>query len=237
MLLQTVSNPHLLQHRYPWRWYAPLHAVTWSNSQTGSTFTGLAAGIYTVTVTDFNGCQLVKTVHVNIACVVANKEDGADTSKPISISDSDFLARAYNIGIFQVRAGRLARRMTEHKEVRAFAVMMIKDNKPTNKAVLTLMQKKGFAAPAKLPANLKCKYKDLNQWMGCKFNRKYAAVMVSEHKETIALFMAISMNSKDTDVRQLATQALPLLQTHADSAQALLTKVNTKIIKKSYPFG
>ena len=42
---------------------APYTAI-WSNQQTGTTITGLAIGIYTVTVTDANGCQTTSTVTV-----------------------------------------------------------------------------------------------------------------------------------------------------------------------------
>ena len=42
----------------------PPYSEAWSNGQTSNTVTGLAAGNYTVTVTDNNGCQLVDTVVV-----------------------------------------------------------------------------------------------------------------------------------------------------------------------------
>lgn len=37
----------------------------WSNTQVGSTISGLSAGIYTVTVTDNNGCSILKSVMVS----------------------------------------------------------------------------------------------------------------------------------------------------------------------------
>jgi len=41
------------------------YQATWSNSQTGNTITNLAAGTYTVTVTDRNGCEATATAVVN----------------------------------------------------------------------------------------------------------------------------------------------------------------------------
>ncbi len=40
------------------------YEVIWSNGQTGTEAVGLAAGNYTVTITDFNGCELIDTVAI-----------------------------------------------------------------------------------------------------------------------------------------------------------------------------
>ena len=43
----------------------PAYTYSWSNGQTSPTTTGLAVGIYTVTVTDMNGCTQIATAQVN----------------------------------------------------------------------------------------------------------------------------------------------------------------------------
>ena len=43
----------------------PGYFYYWSNTQTGATATGLAAGTYTVTVSDTNGCNIVLTITIN----------------------------------------------------------------------------------------------------------------------------------------------------------------------------
>ena len=50
----------------------PPYVVTWSNSQNGNTITGLAAGTYTVTVTDHNGCETTASAVVNASVGIAN---------------------------------------------------------------------------------------------------------------------------------------------------------------------
>ena len=128
-------------------------------------------------------------------------EPKVDTTTYKCISGSQFLITAYNTGIFEIRAGRLARRMTQDKNVRAYAVTMINDHEAMNKDVLAIMQKKGYAIPAKLPCDLKAKYKYLNQCMGKKFGRKYAAVDIDEHKLIVALFTETSVKGTDDEVR------------------------------------
>ena len=46
---------------------APPYVATWSNGQSGNAITGLAAGTYTVTVSDNNGCQVTSQVTVSTA--------------------------------------------------------------------------------------------------------------------------------------------------------------------------
>ena len=41
------------------------YTYLWSNGQTGSTITGLTAGFYTVTVTDYRGCSVTQSGYVN----------------------------------------------------------------------------------------------------------------------------------------------------------------------------
>jgi len=48
------------------------YTVSWSNGGSGQTITGLAGGTYTATVTDLNGCQLTRTVVVQVSVGIAN---------------------------------------------------------------------------------------------------------------------------------------------------------------------
>ncbi|MCX7953583.1 MAG: T9SS type A sorting domain-containing protein [Bacteroidales bacterium] len=44
----------------------PPYSLNWNNGQTNDTISGLSAGTYTVTITDNNGCYVIKSVKVNI---------------------------------------------------------------------------------------------------------------------------------------------------------------------------
>ena len=48
------------------------YVVAWSNGLNGNTINGLAAGTYTVTITDHNGCQATATAVVNATVGIAN---------------------------------------------------------------------------------------------------------------------------------------------------------------------
>jgi len=50
----------------------PPYTVNWSNGQSGNTITGLAAGTYTATVTDHNGCQTTVTAVVTSTVGIVN---------------------------------------------------------------------------------------------------------------------------------------------------------------------
>ena len=135
-----------------------------------------------------------------------------------TIADSTFLDKAYNIGVFEIKIARLAVQKSQDSKVKDFANMMIDDHTAMGKDVTAMMKKKNYDIPTSLPADLKDKWNELNKLSGKDFDKKYAEINVKGHKEALDMFKDVSNNSKDADVKKLATEALPKLQTHEDHA-------------------
>ena len=58
----------------------PAYTFNWSNGQTGATITGLTAGVYTVTVTDANGCEAVRSAEITQTAGFTAGAPGTDVS-------------------------------------------------------------------------------------------------------------------------------------------------------------
>jgi putative membrane protein len=142
------------------------------------------------------------------------------------IPDSTFLAKAYNIGTFEIKIAKLANQKSQNAKVKDFANMMIKDHTEMGKNVAALMQKKNYSKPNELPAELKSKWEDLNKLTGKEFDRKYADINAAGHKEAIDMFSAVSNTSNDADVKKLATDAIPKLKAHEEHATMLQAQVS-----------
>jgi putative membrane protein len=152
-----------------------------------------------------------------------------DTTQPmaVAIPDSTFLATAYNIGVFETKIAKLADKKSQDSKVKDFANMMIEQHTAMGKDVLAMLHKKNYAVPNDLPADLKDKWTELNKLTGKDFDKKYAEINVNGHKEAIEMFKSVLSNSKDADVKKLAGDALPKLQTHESHALAIQTAVNS----------
>jgi putative membrane protein len=142
------------------------------------------------------------------------------------IPDSTFLAKAYNIGTFEIKIARLANQKSQNSKVKDFAAMMIKDHTAMGKDVSDLMSKKHYNKPTGLPADLKSKVDDLSKLLGKDFDKKYADINAAGHKEAIDMFSGVSNTSADADVKRLAAGALPKLRTHEEHATMLQTEVS-----------
>jgi putative membrane protein len=151
-----------------------------------------------------------------------------NTPAPVAvISDTQFLATAYNIGLFEIKISKLALQKSSDKNVKTFAAMIIHDHTAANINVKALLLKKNYAVPVELPADLMDKAKELSALNGNDFDKKYATINVDGHKGAIVLFTRVSTEGKDADVRQLAASEIPTLQKHEEHAQKLLTEITT----------
>lgn len=151
----------------------------------------------------------------------------SDKTAASVMSDTAFLLTAYNTGVFEIKASKLAKRMTEHKPVKEFANMIIKDHEAMDSNVVNMLKERGCAIPTDLPENLKAKMKELNEYMGKDFDQRYAQANIDGHKDAIGLFTDVSKNSKDAAIRKLADDALPVLQKHENDADSLMVFINT----------
>jgi len=160
--------------------------------------------------------------------VVASTTDGptlVDTPAK-RMSDNEFLLFAYNNSTFEIKAAKLARRMTGNSRIRKFAVARLFDQQAANKDITALLTIKGIALPKELPADLKARYEDLDSWMGKEFNDKYLGGTIESEKVTTALFQYISANGKDADIRQFAKNTVGQFEAREDSAINLLKFVD-----------
>jgi putative membrane protein len=156
---------------------------------------------------------------------ISSKSDVTNTPAPdtaqvmtASIADSTFLDKAYNIGVFEIKIAKLAEKKSQNAKVKEFAAMMIDDHTAMGKDVTAMMNKKNYDIPTALPTELKDKWDELNKLSGKDFDKKYVEINVNGHKEALDMFKEVSNTSKDADVKKLATEALPKLQTHEDHA-------------------
>jgi putative membrane protein len=200
-----------MQNRLSYMLFAALWLVA-CNNKPGTTATA-------VSTTD-----TIVSTSVKDTATVAKTEAPHGTAE---MSDTAFLATAYNTGVFEIKASKLAKRMTEHKKVKEFANMIIKDHEAMDSNVVTMLTARGAAIPTDLPADLKARMKELNEYMGKDFEQRYAQANIDGHKKAIDLFTNISKYSKDEAVRKLAADALPYLMKHETDADSLMVFINT----------
>jgi putative membrane protein len=147
---------------------------------------------------------------------------GNDMSKT---SDSTFLATAYAVGLFEIQIADIAQQNSQNAKVKTFADRMKSDHAQLNNEVKSVAQKMNIQLSEQLPQDLQAKKDDLNKLNGKDFDAKYADINVDGHKDAISKFEGASMGGYSSDVKNLATQALPKLKEHKEHSDMLQKEV------------
>ncbi|MGZ5191792.1 MAG: DUF4142 domain-containing protein [Flavisolibacter sp.] len=150
-----------------------------------------------------------------------NSTAGTISNTPLSKDDSNFVQDAAIAGIMEVEAGNLAQQNANNQSVKDFGGMMVADHSKANSELQGLASTHGITLPAALPADKQKHMDAMKKMTGKAFDKHYMDMMVNEHKKTIDKFKMASEKCEDANLKSWASQTLPTLQKHHDSAVAV----------------
>jgi len=136
----------------------------------------------------------------------------------LSAADRRFIEHAAEGGRMEVALGRLAADHASNSDVKSFGQMMVTDHSKANSELESLAQQKGVTLPAEKTDS---KQNQLSKLSGDQFDRRYVAMMLSDHQKDVAEFEKMSRSASDPDVKSFAAKTLPTLQMHLDRVKML----------------
>ncbi|XXX75092.1 DUF4142 domain-containing protein [Sorangium sp. So ce134] len=146
----------------------------------------------------------------------------------LSKSDREFIEKAGQGGLLEVRLGQLAQQRSASPEVKRFAQRMIDDHSAVNKRLTELAQQKGVLVPQELDKEHREKVDKLSKKAGAEFDRAYMSAMVDDHEHDVAEFEKTSKEAKDAELKGFAASTLPQLREHLAQAKQIHGKVKGK---------
>ena len=142
-----------------------------------------------------------------------------------------FMKNAARSGIMEVELGKLAQEKAQNERTKAFAKMMVTDHNRINTELEKLALEKKillFTMPRPpLVKHYEQHVEEMQKLSGVEFDHHYIKMMAEEHQHDIEAFEKASRN-RNPDVKKFASQKLPLLKAHLDSAKAIYASVNKK---------
>lgn len=149
-----------------------------------------------------------------------------DRTKPANLAsqDTEFLTKAAEGGMLEVKLGTEAQQKATSPRVKAFGDRMVVDHGRANDELKALASEKGVTLPTTLDGDHEKKVEEFSKLSGAKFDEKFAKDMVEDHKEDVDEFEKASKDLKDPDIRAWAAKTLPTLRTHLDMAKGLEDK-------------
>ncbi len=151
----------------------------------------------------------------------ANEEQADSSRNVVSTDDAKFMTEAASGGMMEVELGTYAGTAAKTKGVKDFGAMMVRDHTKMGDQLKQLAAAKNVTLPQTVANDQQVMVDDLRKKTGAEFDKDYINRMVDDHKEDIEKFKKEAESGKDPDIRALASSALPILQAHLDSAQAL----------------
>jgi putative membrane protein len=139
-------------------------------------------------------------------------------------SPASFVTKAAQDGMTEVALGKLALSKSNSNDVKQFAQRMVQDHGKANAELAGIAKTKGLEVPTQLDAEHQAMVKALSGKSGAAFDSSYAAHMVSDHTQAIALFQATA-KSTDRDLASFASKTLPTLQEHKRMADSLHSSI------------
>lgn len=144
--------------------------------------------------------------------------------KQMKSSDRNFVTKAANGGMFEVRSSELAATKAQRSDVKEFAQRMIADHTGVNQNLEQTARAVGATVPAELDAKHKAKIDKLQATQNGKaFDTAYINAQVEAHKEAVDLFKSYARNGQNQQLKTLAADSLPALQEHYAAAQKMKT--------------
>src|SRR6185295_4416794 len=132
-----------------------------------------------------------------------------------------FMAQAASGDQFEIQSGQLALQMSANPAVRNFANMLIADHARMSQALAAAATAARLTPPA--PALLPVQQSTLDQLRttGPNFDAAFRGVQIGAHSQALQLMQNYAANGDVPALRNAATQAIPIIQSHLSQAQML----------------
>ena len=150
----------------------------------------------------------------------ANKMSSGGTIA-VDQSTADFMVKVADVGMTEVKLGRIAQEKAANKRIKDFGEMMAKDHTQAGDELKSLARRKNVTLPDSIGSEHRNKIDNLEKKNAKDFDRAYIDMMVDGHQATVNDFEKASNNTKDPDVKSWVDKTLPTLKMHLDSAKAI----------------
>jgi putative membrane protein len=173
------------------------------------------------TTTDSTGINEAPPNNSDVNRDATNMPDSSKTAKgTVDDKTSSFMTDAAKGGMTEVEVSKLAKDRAMNPRVKNFAEMMIRDHSAANDELKNIARQKSVMLPTDL-GNKQDDVNDLGKKKGTDFDKAYMKMMVKDHKDVVDAFEKCAQNGTDPDVKTFASQKLPTLRMHLDSAKAI----------------
>jgi putative membrane protein len=156
---------------------------------------------------------------------VAQSSPTAGSANALSAQDKIFIKKAAYAGLAEVSDGQLAQSKGD-AGVQKVAVQMVTDHSKANDQLTNLSQSLGDPAPTATDAKHLKIHTSLESLTGTGFDAKYLSTELQGHEMTITAFKTEASSGSNPELKQFASQTLPILEMHLSMIKSAIHPVN-----------
>jgi len=157
---------------------------------------------------------------------VAEEHNKAKFDENNKEQNAQFLVNAAEINLEEIQLGQLAQQNGRTTHVKELGKMLEDAHTKSQNDLTALAKNKSITIPVSPTNNSQDAYNKLKEKSGNDFDKAYADMMVSKHKDAIAAFEKVSTDSNDPDIKNWAIVSLIDLRKHLDLSIICQKKCN-----------
>lgn len=141
---------------------------------------------------------------------------GARTHLDVNEQDRTFLRKAHQGNLAEIQAGQAAQDMGASQAVRELGAKLISDHTKMDDDVSRVAKQVGVDLPDKPSADQRRQLGEVAGMSGEAFDRAWLTTQIAGHRQSLANGAKELRKGSSPEVKQLATDAKPIVQTHLD---------------------
>jgi putative membrane protein len=138
-----------------------------------------------------------------------------------SQQDINFVQQATAAGLTEVTEGSFAARVSQNPAVAGFGQRMVADHTVANNQLAAIAAQEGIQQPAVLPPAEQQEIVSLEQLTDPQFSQTYIHGQVTDHGQTLRLFINEAITGQDPTLVAFARGQIPVLASHLTEAMRL----------------
>ena len=136
-------------------------------------------------------------------------------------ADSKFMTHAAADGMAEIQMGQMAMEKSSDAKLKQLAQRIVDDHTDANGKLRALAQTRQVALPIAPTDEAQQSASAMKALDAKKFDKAWAAAIIKDHQNAVALFTTEAGKTQDPEVRVFAEATLPTLKSHLELARQL----------------
>jgi putative membrane protein len=159
-------------------------------------------------------------LRMSLAVALMGAATGAFAQAKADKAAQTFMTKAIEGNLAEVSMGQLAQKQGESDAVRSFGQKLVADHSAANQKAASIASQIGVTPPTEPSKKHQSDAAKMAKMSGAEFDRAFARHMVTDHKMEIAAHKRAAKMKNDA-VASYATESLPVLEQHLQTAESL----------------